>query len=74
MFDDYFGAHAVMLTKPDDLGGFNDHLATAVFVFLNGPYGEGTGRSRCSKIHNHQKIVGREEVYPEVLSETAPTL
>lgn len=31
----YFGAHAVTCTKPEDLVGFNDHLGTAVMVFLN---------------------------------------
>ena len=35
IFEDYFGKHAVQLTKPEDLTGFNDHLATSVFVFLN---------------------------------------
>ncbi|AHE99837.1 hypothetical protein THITH_01545 [Thioalkalivibrio paradoxus ARh 1] len=34
-FSRYYGNHACMLTKPEDLVGFNDHLATAVFVFLN---------------------------------------
>lgn len=35
IFDRYFGAHSVMLTKPEDLSGFNDHLGLSVFVFLN---------------------------------------
>lgn len=35
IFDRYFGGHSVMLTKPEDLAGFNDHLGLAVFVFLN---------------------------------------
>ncbi len=32
---EYFGSNAIMLAKPEDLAGFNDHLATSVFVFLN---------------------------------------
>lgn len=35
IFGRYFGEHSVMLTKPEDLAGFNDHLGLAVFVFLN---------------------------------------
>jgi phage/plasmid-associated DNA primase len=35
ILDRYFGAHSVMLTKPEDLAGFNDHLGLSVFVFLN---------------------------------------
>ena len=35
IFDRYFGAHSVMLTKPEDMAGFNDHLGLSVFVFLN---------------------------------------
>ena len=35
IFDRYFGSHSVMLTKPEDLAGFNDHLGLSVFVFLN---------------------------------------
>jgi hypothetical protein len=35
IFDRHFGAHSVMLTKPEDLAGFNDHLGLSVFVFLN---------------------------------------
>lgn len=35
IFDRYYGSHSVMLSKPEDLAGFNDHLATSVFVFLN---------------------------------------
>jgi hypothetical protein len=35
IFSRYFGSHAVMLTKPEDLAGFNDHLGLSVFVFLN---------------------------------------
>ena len=35
IFDRYYGSHATMITKLEDLIGFNDHLAFSVFVFLN---------------------------------------
>lgn len=31
----YFGGHGIELTKEQDLVGFNDHLATSIFVSLN---------------------------------------
>ena len=31
----YYGRHAALLTNPSELVGFNDHLGTAVLVFLN---------------------------------------
>jgi len=46
-----FGVHGIACTKPSDVTGeFNDHLATAVFVFLNeavwGGHREGAGSLR----------------------------
>jgi len=35
LFDDYYGSHSSLCSKPEALTGFNAHLATSVFVFLN---------------------------------------